>query len=677
MAPKKRMEFGLNGYLTPVIPRAPRSIRKREPLNKSVEGNKLCAFELLATVAGQLLQESEGFTSDYVAEGKAHFGDGKIGNRKGQPKYDATLKLDNHDQHGSCAESVSFPEIPVQECDLFSNLKGLRRTEDGSAVAHYSVESSDSPKKVDCGLKLVMPEEKSLDTAITSVVERLNKKVEVKQQTLVENGKIKVVDLFTSNRSTVKDPSREFVDTDKPFSLESSVHFSLYRDPIRGALLRKRCNSVNLGIRDDDENSFGCNKFCTKIRSFLPHSCTERHRMRMMLKSKYRKVAPKVKHYELYSTRDRMRTFCRYRKASYARKICQRLPFKKRKLSDNSFAVAYKQDCSSDSIFPKKGARGDECDSAVILHGASGASVNMKGHKKVRFSITSFTVPELYIEVPETATIGSLKRNVMETVTSILRGGIRIGVVLQGKKVIDNNVTLQQACISQSCNLSNLGFTLEPNYACVSQSKNPEKPPLVLPCDSDQQSQRSASTLATDSCITHASDVRFVNKLGNVLVNNELMSSPKSPTDAPMDVTVANSKALVHVTPMNIEALPVATLNPKCSELSRRRIRRPFSVQEVEALVEAVEKLGTGRWRDIKMRAFENADHRTYVDLKDKWKTLVHTGSISPQQRRGEPVPQELLDRVLAAHSYWSQNQAKQGKQLIEPVKIIVADASV
>jgi hypothetical protein len=45
---------------------------------------------------------------------------------------------------------------------------------------------------------------------------------------------------------------------------------------------------------------------------------------------------------------------------------------------------------------------------------------------------------------------------------------------------------------------------------------------------------------------------------------------------------------------------------------------------------------------------------------QDKWKTLVHTARISPQQRRGEPVPQELLDRVLAAHAYWSQQQAKQ-----------------
>ncbi|KAG9135869.1 hypothetical protein Leryth_002581 [Lithospermum erythrorhizon] len=125
---------------------------------------------------------------------------------------------------------------------------------------------------------------------------------------------------------------------------------------------------------------------------------------------------------------------------------------------------------------------------------------------------------------------------------------------------------------------------------------------------------------------------------------------------------------------LNLEPLAVVPLNQKCkrSELSQRRTRRPFSVNEVEALVEAVETLGTGRWRDVKMRAFDNAGHRTYVDLKDKWKTLVHTASISPQQRRGEPVPQQLLDRVLCAHGYWSQHQSKQhGKHHVEPLKIV------
>jgi hypothetical protein len=51
---------------------------------------------------------------------------------------------------------------------------------------------------------------------------------------------------------------------------------------------------------------------------------------------------------------------------------------------------------------------------------------------------------------------------------------------------------------------------------------------------------------------------------------------------------------------------------------------------------------------------------------QDKWKTLVHTASISPQQRRGEPVPQGLLDRVLVAQAYWSQQQQLSGKAPVQ-----------
>jgi hypothetical protein len=49
---------------------------------------------------------------------------------------------------------------------------------------------------------------------------------------------------------------------------------------------------------------------------------------------------------------------------------------------------------------------------------------------------------------------------------------------------------------------------------------------------------------------------------------------------------------------------------------------------------------------------------------QDKWKTLVHTASISPQQRRGEPVPLGLLDRVLVAQAYWSEQQQLSSKAL-------------
>lgn len=134
------------------------------------------------------------------------------------------------------------------------------------------------------------------------------------------------------------------------------------------------------------------------------------------------------------------------------------------------------------------------------------------------------------------------------------------------------------------------------------------------------------------------------------------------PVDYPVEWTAqeisASSQAIIPVATPDVDAL-VPLSRSKRLDFGQRRTRRPFSVAEVEALVEAVEQLGTGRWKDVKFHGFGNADHRTYVDLKDKWKTLVRTASISPQQRRGKAIPQELLDRVLAAQAYWSQQQAK------------------
>ncbi|QCD79693.1 hypothetical protein DEO72_LG2g7 [Vigna unguiculata] len=94
---------------------------------------------------------------------------------------------------------------------------------------------------------------------------------------------------------------------------------------------------------------------------------------------------------------------------------------------------------------------------------------------------------------------------------------------------------------------------------------------------------------------------------------------------------------------------------PSCHTIGQRRTRRSLSADELEALVRTVELLGVERgmmrWREVKLQAFSDADHRTFRDLKEKWNTLVHAARIPPLRRRGEPIPQELFDRVLTAHT--------------------------
>lgn len=64
-----------------------------------------------------------------------------------------------------------------------------------------------------------------------------------------------------------------------------------------------------------------------------------------------------------------------------------------------------------------------------------------------------------------------------------------------------------------------------------------------------------------------------------------------------VDKLTPASLALVPVPARSTEPLAVVPVSQKtrCSELVQRRTRRPFSVSEVEALVQAVEELGTGR----------------------------------------------------------------------------------
>lgn len=77
-----------------------------------------------------------------------------------------------------------------------------------------------------------------------------------------------------------------------------------------------------------------------------------------------------------------------------------------------------------------------------------------------------------------------------EAVTALLGGGIRIGVVVQGKKVRDDNNTLSQTGLSCRENFGNLGFTLEPGLETLPVPLCSETPVFSMPTDSTKLSER-------------------------------------------------------------------------------------------------------------------------------------------------------------------------------------------
>ncbi|KAL1208493.1 Telomere repeat-binding protein 1 [Cardamine amara subsp. amara] len=374
-------------------------------------------------------------------------------------------------------------------------------------------------------------------------------------------------------------------------------------------------DDVNLFSRDDDENFSGYIR--PRVTKSSPRTVPRigDRRIRKILASRHWKGGSR------HADAKPWRNYYSHHQRSY--------PINKRKYFDQ---------ISDDYGLRTKMHRGSRRVSSMKGEGVSFVSSN--SHVKLR--IKSFRVPELFVEIPETATVGSLKRMVMEAVSTLLSDGHRVGLMVQGKKVRDDNKTLHQTGISQdNTHLDSLAFSLEPS----------SETPQVL-----------TSYLSGHAC-EELSPVCQAANMHNVLEFDHDTSLFPSDSLGNKNLT-DDSKPLIPV------ALTELASGPPCRKYKRseqqqqqtaqRRIRRPFSVAEVEALVHAVEKLGTGRWRDVKVCAFEDAEHRTYVDLKDKWKTLVHTAKISPQQRRGEPVPQELLNRVLNAHGYWSQQHMQQ-----------------
>ncbi|KAK2637484.1 hypothetical protein Ddye_032276 [Dipteronia dyeriana] len=681
---KKRLDCGLRGFHVAIIPKAPRSIRRRIQPKKTDEDGQVCAFELLASLARQILQEeTESSSASSNASGNDHAVIGKDAVEDGRQYEDKPVKTECLD-HGSCEVSAVVSESASLNCNQKCLLNEFPLVEEDDILERtLKTVGSNSSGKIGGDLKLEICKSNMLKGNFLSKAEGGSpnyrescfNSVENAFEQLVETKAMETGGLNTATTRISKEPTElcmtfpALTDSDKDVKLPSC------RDPVPNASFSRHRNDIKLGIRDDDDNLPRFNKFSNKLKVYRPVTRIGDRRIRKLLTSKYWKSAPKLKDFEHPRTGKQdggMRPSHRKRKTCYNNEKCHRdVLYKWRRFYDRSSVETFDGGFSCESVTnsPEKGRNGNKSISGSMLQ-TNGMTSSAKGHQSslrskdsnVKFSIKSFKVPEIFIEVSETATVGSLKRTVMDAVTAILGGGIRVGVLMQGKKVRDDNRTLSQTGLASEDNLDTLGFTLDPSSV---ESPNlplvcPEDPPLLL-SDAPQLVARSCETPALDSeCPNALTNLALLTKTETLVESNREQAI--SHTDILTDTTLPDSRALVAVPALNVEALAVVPLNQKSrrSDIAQRRTRRPFSVSEVEALVQAVEELGTGRWRDVKLRSFEDADHRTYVDLKDKWKTLVHTARIAPQQRRGEPVPQELLDRVLAAHSYWSQHQAKQ-----------------
>ena len=99
----------------------------------------------------------------------------------------------------------------------------------------------------------------------------------------------------------------------------------------------------------------------------------------------------------------------------------------------------------------------------------------------------------------------------------------------------------------------------------------------------------------------------------------------------------------------------------------RSKHHNPWALEEAEALVEGVARCGGGKWADIKKLGFAAIEHRTAVDLKDKWRNLLRIAMLphQPVKSAGDKkreIPPALLARVRELAAKQAKKAAQDGR---------------
>ena len=99
----------------------------------------------------------------------------------------------------------------------------------------------------------------------------------------------------------------------------------------------------------------------------------------------------------------------------------------------------------------------------------------------------------------------------------------------------------------------------------------------------------------------------------------------------------------------------------------RSKHHNPWALEEAEALVDGVARCGGGKWADIKKLGFPAIEHRTAVDLKDKWRNLLRIAMLphQPAKSAGDKkreIPAELLARVRDLAAKQAKKAAADGR---------------
>lgn len=191
----------------------------------------------------------------------------------------------------NCDQNCSLNEFPLAEDDgiLERTSKIMDSTIGGdskSAICKINNANGNIPCKVEVEGSSLNSEE----LCYNGMEDRFEQGLETKG---FETGDLNMDKTFSS-----RDPTELCMTFPASINSDRDVKLPSSRDPVPDACFSRQ-RDVALGGRDDDDNLIRINKFSNKLKVYRPVTRVGDRRIKKLLNSRYWKVAPKLKDFEL------------------------------------------------------------------------------------------------------------------------------------------------------------------------------------------------------------------------------------------------------------------------------------------------------------------------------------------------------------------------------------------
>nr|TKS09648.1 hypothetical protein D5086_0000091600 [Populus alba] len=273
------------------------SLEGRGPIRKKSENNRKHAFEILASVAGEILQEEKtsALTNTTCDKDLCN-----VKNTIQQEQVDRGKFIIMEPLLGEPCNEKAFACIPELQGHWHGNAlnKFLHNQENFNSQGSFASEHFDYPETIYVVEKLVVVNSKNIGGSssceINGESSHARKIFKGKVEGLTERKpKTELVKSSSIESGTffVKDGLEDAMDLDASSighaSLKSNVKSSLFKDCIGLCPFSRPCADVEVVSRDDDRNPSGCSQYGAMPKTSKPLSYIETQRMSNLTASRH------------------------------------------------------------------------------------------------------------------------------------------------------------------------------------------------------------------------------------------------------------------------------------------------------------------------------------------------------------------------------------------------------